>query len=122
MTYSALVLTDESHDKLVRTYQDKIPSDWETLAHHMTINMGRLKPEYEHFLGSFHDLVVKEFAINDLVAAVKVEADVPTVNKIPHVTLAVNRKDGGKPVMSNKLTNWTPVEEPIILRGRVEEV
>lgn len=121
MTYTALVLTDESHAKLVAAYKKAVPDDWSIVAHHMTMNMGRIKPEHEHLLGSFADLVVKEFAMDDLVAAVKVESDIPTVNAIPHVTFAVNRKAGGKPVMSNELTDWKSVE-PMVLRGRIEEV
>lgn len=120
--YTALVLTDQSHAKLVSMFRDQIPADWEIVAHHMTMNMGSIKPQFEHLLGTFADLVVKKLAIDDKVAAVEVETDVPTINKIPHITLAVNRKTGGKPVMSNQLTNWQPVDEPIVLRGRVEEV
>lgn len=121
MTYTALVLTDESHNKLVAAYAEHIPAGWKTFAHHMTMNMGKIKSEHEHMLGRYADLVVKAFAIDDKVAAVMVESDVPSKNDIPHVTLAVNKKGGGKPVMSNNLKNWKEVE-PIILRGRVEEV
>lgn len=120
--YTALVLTDESHNKLISAFRNEIPSDWEVIAHHMTINMGNIKPEWATLLGAFSDLLVTDFAMNEKVAAVKVKTDVPTVNDTPHITVAVNRRAGGKPVMSNNLKNWAPIEEPFLLRGRVEEV
>ena len=122
MTYTALVLTDESHEKLVSVFRDQVPDDWKVFGHHMTINMGRIKPDMEHLLGTFSNLVVKTFAIGDKVAAVGVETDIHSANAIKHITLAVNVRDGGKPFHSNKLDKWTSVSEPIVLRGRVEEV
>ena len=121
MSYTALVLTDESQDKLVAAMAGRFPSEWKVYAHHMTINMGRIKPDMEHLLGQHFDLVVKNFAVNDMVAAVSVDSEVPSANDVPHVTVAVNVREGGKPFHSNKLIDWNPVE-PLVLRGRVEEV
>jgi len=121
MTYTALVLAPESQDKLAATFGEQIPDTWKMYSHHMTVNMGRIKPEMEHLLGTFADIVVKSFAMNDMVAAVGVESEIPSVNAIPHVTVAVNVREGAKPFWSNKLTDWSPVE-PIVLRGRLEEV
>jgi hypothetical protein len=36
--------------------------------------------------------------------------------------VAVNVKDGGKPVMSNDIKNWTTIEKPIKLSGTVKEL
>jgi hypothetical protein len=36
--------------------------------------------------------------------------------------VAVNRRIGGKPVDSNKITNWIPVDGLITLSGEVKEV
>jgi hypothetical protein len=42
-----------------------------------------------------------------------------SVNVIPHITVAIN-PDGGKPVMSNNITNWVNVKpfdvEVLLLR------
>ena len=93
MTYTALVLTDESHEKLISKFS--IPEEFETLAHHMTLYMGSIKQEHEHLLGEYSDLIVHSFAEDDKVMAVGVDPlSVPTFNKIPHVTLAVNRSAG----------------------------
>jgi hypothetical protein len=43
-------------------------------------------------------------------------------NPKPHITIAVNRQGGGKPMMSNKLTNWTKLRIPLSLSGKVTEV
>ena len=43
-------------------------------------------------------------------------------NKIPHVTMAVNIENGGKPVMSNDIKEWKALETPIKLSGEVKEV
>lgn len=124
MTYTAVVLDDKSHARLVEifgpTWEDE--RGWETIAHHMTMNMGNIKPGWQHWLGKTVSLKVVAYAGNNKVKAVQVETSVPTDNKIAHVTLAVNRGNGGKPVMSNQLTNWSPVKNEIYLSGVVEEV
>jgi hypothetical protein len=38
VSYTALILDEGSHKKLVDSID--IPEDWEVVAHHMTINMG----------------------------------------------------------------------------------
>ena len=42
-------------------------------------------------------------------------------NKIPHVTVAVNTLAGGKPAMSNDITDWHPIQN-IKLTGIVSEI
>jgi hypothetical protein len=121
VSYSAVVLDDASRTKLIQHMQSNIPDGWEVIAHHMTINMGELKPEFEKYLGMKVNLTVKTVGISDMALAVGVEG-FETTNKIPHITVAVNRKEGGKPFMSNKITNWQPVQFALELSGVVEEV
>lgn len=121
IAYSAVVLDDKSHDLLVRTFQDVIPEDYKIYCHHMTINLGEIKPEYEKYLGATVQLKVKSVGIGDKVIAVGVEG-FPTVNKIPHITVAVDVNNGGKPVMSNNITNWKPIQFGFELSGKVTEV
>lgn len=52
--------------------------------------------------------------------AVKVNGYI-SKNKIPHITIAVNVAGGGKPVMSNNITDWQPMN-PVSLKGTVSEV
>ena len=104
ISYSAVVLDNASRTKLLQEFGSEIPEGWETIAHHMTINMGEINPDYEKFLGMTIPLRVTEIGKSDLAMAVKVSG-FHSSNKIPHITLAVNRKEGGKPFLSNKITD-----------------
>lgn len=121
VAYSAVVLDKKSRIKLIQAFRHLIPEDWEVIAHHLTINLGEIDPEYEKYLGLNIRLTVNEFAIDDKVAAVGVDGFSIKVRK-PHITLGVNRKNGGKPVMSNHLTNWETIKRPLTVTGKVEEV
>jgi hypothetical protein len=122
IAYSAVVLDEESRSKLLANLAGNIPQGWEKIAHHMTINLGEIKPEFEKYLGMTVLLRVRTVGYSDKVMAVGVETSVPTINKIPHITIAVNRKDGGKPYMSNQITNWKSIAFGLELKGTVEEV
>jgi hypothetical protein len=117
VSYSAVVLDRVSHNKLLRSIE--IPNDWVIYAHHMTINLGNLK--YKQLKSKIVKLIATEIASNNKVIAVKVVTDVPSKNQIKHITIAVNKSNGGKPVMSNMLTNWKPIQN-IELTGKVEEL
>lgn len=123
--YSAVVLDTPSHEKLVEWLNKKFPvvkrDGWEVLAHHMTIQMDELPTYLKDDLDTTHTLEVTGYASDAAVIAVRVTGYF-TKNKIPHITLAVNRKNGGKPVMSNNLTNWQPILKPITLKGTVKEI
>lgn len=119
-SYTAVVLDGFSHNLLLKTFPP--PLGWEPIAHHMTINMGPAeKGPAAEWLGQMVDLTVKTLAQDNLVMAVGVDCIVPSSNQIKHITVAVNRKDGGKPFFSNKLNNWKPVKT-LDLRGTVQEV
>ena len=122
IAYSAVVLDEKSRSKLLGMLANNIPDGWETIAHHMTINMGVIKPEWEKYLGMTVPLKVTHVGYGDKVMAVGVDTIVPTVNKNPHITIGVNRKEGGKPFMSNKITNWKTIAFGLDLEGKVEEV
>ncbi len=121
IAYSAVVLNDNSRSRLIKQFKDIIPEDFEIVAHHMTINLGEINSEYENYLGMSIQLVVNDIAMDDKVIAVGVSGFY-SKNTKPHITLAVNRKAGGKPVMSNNLTNWEKLKRPIIVYGKVTEV
>ena len=121
VSYSAVVLDESSRSKLLQHFDDIIPNDWKKYAHHMTINMGEIDPQYEKYLGMKVTLRVTKLGISDKVFAVQVEG-FPTTNEIPHITLAVNTNMGGKPFMSNKINDWRPIQFSLDLKGKVEEV
>jgi hypothetical protein len=119
VSYSGVILNEESR-KLLKKYIP-YPKDWEFIGHHMTINMGPLKEESKPLLDQSFDLLVTHIGQTDKVVAVKVESEIKTQNKIPHITIAVNRMEGGKPVMSNDITEWSPIY-PFEVEGKVEEI
>jgi hypothetical protein len=121
ISYSAVVLDEQSRERLINRFKSIIPPEYEIIAHHMTINMGELDPEYQKFLGLPVRLSVEDIAMDDKVIAVGVSG-FKTNNPKAHITLAVNRVEGGKPMMSNKLTNWERIRRPLSLTGKVTEV
>jgi hypothetical protein len=121
ISYSAVVLDDRSRQRLIERFRTIIPEGWEILADHMTINLGEIDPEYEKYIGLAIRLSVNDLAIDDKVIAVGVSG-FHSQNTKPHITLAVNRKNGGKPMMSNNLNNWTPIKRPLLITGKVAEV
>lgn len=120
VSYSAVVLDDKSRDMLIQKYKSLVPEGWDIICHHMTINMGELNDSMKDDIGKEVKLVVHSFGIDKLVLAFGV-LGYPTKNKIPHITFAVNRRDGGKPVMSNKITNWKKISD-IVVTGVVTEI
>ena len=131
--YTAIVLDEKSHLKLVKWADDNIKlngvrlpilvrdNGWEMFCHHMTISMGNAPEFIKQYLGTKQKLDITHYGISDKAIAVRV-VGFYSKNTIPHITVAVNRRIGGKPVDSNKITNWTPVDGLITLSGEVKEV
>lgn len=107
VSYSAVVLTGESRNKLLSMFKDRVPEGWEIVAHHMTVNLGELPADLKPSIGLPVEIKVVGYFTNDKVAALMVlppqEMQSFVKNKHPHITLAVNRAAGGKPVMSNQM-------------------
>ena len=121
VSYSAVVLDETSRNRLIKKFESLIPEGWEVIADHMTINLGEIDPEYEKYLGLPIRLTVNDIAMDDKVIAVGVSG-FNTRNSKAHITLAVNRANGGKPVMSNNLTNWENLRRSLSLTGKVIEI
>jgi len=123
--YSAIILDEKSHDKLVNWVNEKFTvvkrEDWDIVAHHMTIKMGELPTYLTEDIGTSQTLEVTGYGSTDKVVAVRV-AGYYTNNKVPHITIAVNRAVGGKPVMSNDIKKWYPIIKGFKVSGIVEEV
>jgi len=115
-SYSGLLI--EKNYKLLELVYD-LDSDWERIAHHMTIKLGSL-PE-GLVKGTRVKIVATEIGkIEGKVIAVKVKTNIESYNDTKHITLAVNRNNGGKPFMSNNITEWTPIDK-IELVGIISE-
>ena len=117
--YCGLLVVDNK--ELLQLVKELDPS-WERIAHHMTIKMGGLPEEYVSAKGNIDAFTATHVGrLDDKVVAVKVDTGLFTFNKNPHITIAVNRKNGGKPVMSNQITEWTKLDKPIMLKGKLAE-
>lgn len=121
ISYSAVVLDEKSRERLINRFKALIPEDWEIIAHHMTINLGEIDPKYEKYLEWSVRLSVDDFAMDDNVAAVGVSG-FESQNPKPHITLAINKNAGGKPSMSNHLTDWKKLKRPLLVTGKVTEI
>lgn len=121
ISYTAIVLSDRSKDRLKKALGDLIPDGWEEIIHHMTVNMGEANPEHIKFLNFPINLFATHIGLTDKAIAVAVEG-FDSNNKTPHITLAVNRKDGGKPVHSNEIKEWKPLRKKIMINGDLTEV
>lgn len=123
--YSAVVLDQESHDKLLTILGHFIPKDWKAFAHHMTVAFGKSLDDigYSDSKGEEIILTVTDFGISDMAVAVKVDGFY-TENKLPHVTLAVNVAQGGKPYMSNEIPkdNWKQLERTFEIKGKAVDI
>lgn len=124
--YAALVLTDESKDRLMEHVSEYMPDwdDYKILCHHSTIffHTDITDDLYDWCVdneGKLFNMTAYEYGISDKAFAVKVDSDTPTANNLKHITIAVNNGNGGKPVDSNFIMNWYPME-PIELAGVVK--
>jgi hypothetical protein len=97
--------------------------DWKVdkLCHHMTIKFPDIPDFVKPYIDSNQHLEAISLGVSDKAIAVRV-VGFHSENKIPHITIAINVKGGGKPVDSNKITNWTKLEKPIKLTGIVKEL
>jgi len=121
ISYSAIVLTEADQSKLKSMFKDQTPDGWTVYAHHMTINMGELQPQQKPDLGKSVVLTCTHIGTSDKCIALRVSGYFST-NQTPHITLCVNTMNGGKPVDSNKITNWQTLSQPITVNGIVTEI
>jgi hypothetical protein len=125
ISYSALVLDNESHNILINSPEINryLTDEFQIIAHHMTIKMGSLMgTEYQNRIGETETIYASHVGINTKGNVVAVKVNGTSYNKTPHVTIGVNRNAGGKPVMSNEIVDWVPLSRPIKLMGIVEEI
>jgi hypothetical protein len=148
--YTGVVLTGVVNPTTGRTYQDELldftaqllcdlddgghlaskgfvsrNAQGERLAHHMTCNLGEAKPEQRQYLGNEVTLLLDGWAFDEKALAVRVShkpAEIHCSNETPHITLAINPDNGGKPFHSNDLKEWTLLDEPFAVVGVYQEV
>lgn len=121
--FASVVLDEASRTKLLKAIGHSLPLGWDVIAHHMTINFGEgLGRSRELQLGDKVRLEAISIGISDMAFAVGVRSlDISSDNEMPHITVGVNRAEGGKPVMSNNIKKWSNLEPYIGLTGIVTE-
>jgi len=118
--YSAVVLDDVSHRKLLDTFADLIPEGWKDYAHHMTIVFkSGLPEEQKGDIGKEFTLTAKEIGVSEDAIAVSVEG-YPSQNDKPHITIAT--APNTMPKASKEIKDWHVLKEPLILNGTVYEI
>lgn len=123
---ASVILDKSSRDKLIEAVNllpqiNKLPEGWDVIAHHMTINFGKGLPEdLKDDLGKTVQLRVNSIGMSDMAIAVGVEG-YHSDNEKPHITIAVNKAEGGKPVMSNNIQNWEKWPDGPTVSGKVSE-
>lgn len=122
--YLGVFLDDDSRKKLVELAKTVMGDTWRIYCHHMTIAFNNRRKEaldmYEYYQPEFGkeiDLVATHIGISEDAIAVKIDYNDKSLNKFPHITLATPYD--GKPVNSNYIHNWKPLEEPISLHGTI---
>lgn len=122
--YTAIVLNSTSKEKLLNKLGHLCPTGWKIYAHHMTINMGKISngPCDKSLLDTSVALTVISIGSGPLVTALGVETEIHSVNKVKHITLAVDIKNFGKPFMSNKIEKWAKLKDSFKLKGTILEM
>lgn len=123
IAYTGVILNERSRKKLFKSFNKFIPRSYKLISHHMTINLGGIDKQFEKYLGLPIKLKVEEFAIDERVAVVKVSG-FNSDNIVPHITIAVNELNNGKPIDSNNIDeeNWNSIKKPIYLVGKIKEI
>lgn len=100
-----------------------IPEDWRKYADHMTIiynNKSEVAQAWAKTtnarLGEDVLLKATHVGMSDKAIAIRVTGEM-SANDIPHITIACSPT--GKPVESNKITNWSEID-PFTINGRID--
>ena len=125
--YAGIFLDNISKKKLKSRFI--VPDGWNKYFDHMTIVFNDGSQTAQDIKSIVNKLVNREVTlkvisqgISDKAYAVHVEvpAGIPCGNKISHITLATSPT--GKPVDSNYIENWIPVNDTIYINGKIQIV
>jgi hypothetical protein len=115
------ILNNHSRMKLLMEIGEYIPEGWDVIAHHMTICLGCTPPKrVVNDLGKTKLVRITHIGKSDKALAVAVEGYYS--EKSPaHITIAVNRKEGGKPRDADGITEWVKIKSRIQVSGTISE-
>jgi len=124
MPYTAVLLNEESRNRLLESATVIAKEGMEIKCHHMTVDLKPIsKSMAAHMAGRQVELKVVRFGMLTIdgkaIMAAEVECEVPSKNTRKHVTIAHHPEI--KPKMSNEIQEWVEVT-PFTLYGTVQEV
>ena len=125
--YYGVFLDEQESDRVYRIVDSlpgiDIPSDWKKYAHHMTIVFNNKSDVAQAWakltvprVGEDVLLKATHVGMSDRAIAICVSGEM-SANDIPHITIACSPI--GKPVDSNKITNWREID-PFTINGKVD--
>jgi len=117
-SYTGVILDKNSTNKILEIVD--VPTGWKPIAHHMTISLGGIPEQFKDLLGKKQTLRITKLGKSDKAIALGVDSNL-SLNKIPHITVAINTSIGAKAKDSNEITEWEEIE-PFEVIGYVEEV
>lgn len=124
-TYYGIFVSKLMHNSILEDMKNIIPQGWKIYADHCTLlhcsdkENAKYAPLFEKLLDTKMEMRVTAIGKSDKALALRVEA--PSCNKIPHITIAV--APDAKPVESNDITEWTPIQESLQfnIRGTINK-
>lgn len=125
--YIGIFLNEDSKELLLNKTKQFIPNldNWVIYCHHMTLAFNnktdsseQLFNIYQPYFNDTQTLIVTDIGISDDAIAVRVKYNGPTQNEIPHITIAT--PINGKPVNSNYIKNWYPLDNEIFIHGIIK--
>ncbi len=121
--YYGIFLPDFRKKELIQSVSSRIlPDDWTIYADHCTL-VHCLMPDADFVHTEFLDLFLGKWVEFRVIAygrsenALAAMVDLPSLNKISHITIAV--APGHKPVESNDITEWTFIK-PFKMSGYLD--
>lgn len=122
--YGGAFLDETSKEIIRENFKEYIPEGWKELIDHYTIVFNdnsegndEWKKWVEKNIGKTVELDIISIGVSDKAIAVGA-IGVPSRNEHPHITLAVG--NGGKPVDSNKIINWSMIENPFLVSAKID--
>ena len=118
--YTCILLNEADRNELKRLAYHWFNEirDWQLYCHHLTLNMGPMDNELNstELLGKEALIQIDAAGMTDKVCAVRATkmvtmdgTELKSKNEVPHITIAVDVHNGGKPVMSNDIDWWIPL-------------
>lgn len=128
LIYVSVDLDEASSDLLRKTFQREVNTRFgcnaKMICHHMTIShISKINDDIKKWCVEHQDQMFKitatELGFSDKACAVKIKTDLPTTQNYPHVTVAVNVNNNGKPVDSNFIQDFFKLPFPMTLSGKL---